>query len=169
MSRKIYKEQEYPVNMLMDAYGAENYPANYTEEGLTAALDGMPEKYRSAVLRRYKERQSLGEIADAIGKTSNWARTLILKGLRYLRHPLRLRQLTGETATYAPGEKIPIWELDLNDHCMFCLQRKGITTVNELLNTPKEELLSIRNMGKKTYEEIMDRVQAFGYGAGQPQ
>lgn len=169
MNKFTYREHEYPVNMLMDAYGADCYPTNYTNEGLETALEGMPEKYRSAVLRRYKEKQSLGEIADAIGKTSSWAKTLILKGLRYLRHPLRLRQLTGETVTYGPGETIPIGELDLNNRCMFRLQMKGITSVNELLITPKDELLSIRNMGKKTYEEIMDRVKALGYGAGQPQ
>ena len=169
MSKFTYKEHEYPINMLMDAYGADCYPTNYTNEGLETALESMPVKYRSAVLRRYKEKQSLGEIAVAIGKTSNWAKTLILKGLRYLRHPLRLRQLTGETVTYGPGETIPIWELDLNNRCMFRLQMKGITSVNELLTTPKDELLSIRNMGEKTYEEIMDRVKALGYGVGQPQ
>lgn len=48
-----------------------------------------------------------------------------------------------------------IKNLPLSVRARNCLMRSGITSLNELLTLSKEDLMSIRNMGKKTFNEIL--------------
>ena len=57
----------------------------------------------------------------------------------------------------------PIHELELSIRSENCLLRGGIHTMGELLQRSREELLKIRNLGKKSLNEIEDRLQALGY------
>ena len=57
----------------------------------------------------------------------------------------------------------PIHELELSIRSENCLLRGGIHTVGELLQRSREELLKIRNLGKKSLNEIEDRLQVLGY------
>ena len=47
-----------------------------------------------------------------------------------------------------------IEELDLSVRPSNCLKRSGINTVEELVNTPEDELMKVRNLGKKSLQEI---------------
>ena len=44
-----------------------------------------------------------------------------------------------------------------------CLEERGIFTVRDLLNTTREELLSISNFGEKTLEEVYKALEAIGF------
>ena len=44
-----------------------------------------------------------------------------------------------------------------------CLEEKGIYTVEDLLNSTREELLSISNFGEKTLEEVYKALERFGF------
>ena len=57
----------------------------------------------------------------------------------------------------------PIHELELSIRSENCLLRGGIHTVGELLQRSRDELLKIRNLGKKSLTEIEDRLQSLGY------
>ena len=57
----------------------------------------------------------------------------------------------------------PIHELELSIRSENCLLRGGVHTVGELLQKSREELLKIRNLGKKSLNEIEDRLQTLGY------
>lgn len=57
----------------------------------------------------------------------------------------------------------PIHELELSIRSENCLLRGGIQTVGELLQRSREELLKIRNLGKKSLNEIEDRLKTLGY------
>jgi DNA-directed RNA polymerase subunit alpha len=45
-----------------------------------------------------------------------------------------------------------------------CLEERGIFTVRDLLNTSRNELLSIANFGEKTLEEVFKALEAIGFG-----
>ncbi len=57
---------------------------------------------------------------------------------------------------------MPIEELDLPQRAFNSLKRHGITKVGQLLQTPDEELLRMRNFGKKSLDEIKERLAARG-------
>ena len=57
----------------------------------------------------------------------------------------------------------PIHELELSIRSENCLLRGGIHTGGELLQRSRDELLKIRNLGKKSLTEIEERLQSLGY------
>ena len=54
--------------------------------------------------------------------------------------------------------------LDLSARAGHCLQRARIATISQLCAMTEEELYRIRNMGKKTVEEVKDKLSKIGYG-----
>lgn len=53
-------------------------------------------------------------------------------------------------------------DLDLSVRSYNCLKRNGLKTVQELCNMKESELMTVRNLGKKSYKEILDKLAAFG-------
>ncbi len=52
-----------------------------------------------------------------------------------------------------------IEEMDLSVRSSNCLKRAGINTVEELTDKTEEELMKVRNLGKKSLEEIKNRLE----------
>lgn len=44
-----------------------------------------------------------------------------------------------------------------------CLEERGIFTVRDLLNTTRQELLSINNFGEKTLDEVYRALEKIGF------
>lgn len=57
---------------------------------------------------------------------------------------------------------MPIEDLDLPQRAFNSLKRHGITKVGQLLQTPDEELLRMRNFGRKSLDEIKERLATRG-------
>src|SRR5437763_8186100 len=57
---------------------------------------------------------------------------------------------------------MPIEDLDLPQRAFNSLKRHGITKVGQLLQTPDDELLRMRNFGRKSLDEIKERLAARG-------
>ncbi len=53
-------------------------------------------------------------------------------------------------------------ELDLGVRSNNCLRRAGINTVEELLQKTEEDMMKIRNLGRKSLEEIIKKLNEFG-------
>jgi DNA-directed RNA polymerase subunit alpha len=65
----------------------------------------------------------------------------------------------------------PIENLDLSVRVFNSLKRTGITTIGEVLDMLEkgpEAMLSIRNFGEKSLEELQERLREKGYLAGEP-
>lgn len=60
-----------------------------------------------------------------------------------------------------PEEKynMPLQQLNLSVRTMNCLRRAGITTVGELIGKNEKELLSLRNFGQKSKNEIVEALK----------
>jgi DNA-directed RNA polymerase subunit alpha len=52
----------------------------------------------------------------------------------------------------------PIEELDLSVRAYNCLKRSNITKVGQVLQMTEEELLAVRHFGKKSLDELIDRL-----------
>ena len=57
---------------------------------------------------------------------------------------------------------IGIEELDLSVRAYNCLKRASINSLEELLQKSEHDLLNIKNFGKKSSDEVIERLAAFG-------
>lgn len=55
-----------------------------------------------------------------------------------------------------------IEELDLSVRSNNCLKRAGITTVMELTQKSEDEMMKVRNLGKKSLKEVKEKLAAIG-------
>ena len=62
-----------------------------------------------------------------------------------------------------------IEELDLSVRSSNCLKRAGLDTVEELVNTTEEDLMQIRNLGKKSLQEIKAKLAELDLTLKQPE
>lgn len=58
--------------------------------------------------------------------------------------------------------EMPIEELDLSVRSFNCLKRAGINTVGELVNKTDEDMMKVRNLGKKSLEEVKEKLASLG-------
>ena len=66
-----------------------------------------------------------------------------------------------------PKDKIlemTIEELDLSVRSYNCLKRAGINTVEELTQKTEEDMIKVRNLGRKSLEEVEQKLGALGMG-----
>ena len=59
-------------------------------------------------------------------------------------------------------ENITIEELDLSVRSYNCLKRASIQTVLELTERTEEDMMKVKNLGKKSLKEIKEKLAAIG-------
>ena len=69
-----------------------------------------------------------------------------------------------EKATDRPDAKLSmtIDELDLSVRSYNCLKRANINTVADLINKTGEDMMKVRNMGKKSLDEVQKKLEMMG-------
>jgi DNA-directed RNA polymerase subunit alpha len=58
--------------------------------------------------------------------------------------------------------EMPIEEMELSVRSYNCLKRAGINTVEELTQRTVEEMMKVRNLGKKSLEEVENKLSELG-------
>lgn len=56
----------------------------------------------------------------------------------------------------------PIEEMELSVRSYNCLKRAGINTVGDLAKKSKNEMMKVRNMGAKSMEEVINKLESYG-------
>lgn len=59
--------------------------------------------------------------------------------------------------------EMTIEELDLSVRSFNCLKRAGINTVEDLISKSEEEMMKVRNLGKKSFDEVKEKLQSLGF------
>ena len=59
--------------------------------------------------------------------------------------------------------EMTIEELDLSVRSFNCLKRAGINTVEDLVNKSEDEMMKVRNLGRKSLEEVIAKLQSLGF------
>ena len=60
--------------------------------------------------------------------------------------------------------EMTIEELDLSVRSFNCLKRAGINTVEDLINKSEDDMMKVRNLGRKSLEEVMHKLHSLGFG-----
>ena len=63
--------------------------------------------------------------------------------------------------------EMTIEELDLSVRSFNCLKRAGINTVEDLISKTEEDMMKVRNLGKKSLEEVINKLHSLGYELSQ--
>ncbi len=67
-----------------------------------------------------------------------------------------------QTADKSKVLEMTIEELDLSVRSFNCLKRAGINTVEDLANKTQEDMIKVRNLGKKSLEEVIAKLKFLG-------
>lgn len=59
--------------------------------------------------------------------------------------------------------EMTIEELDLSVRSFNCLKRAGINTVEDLINRSEDDMMKVRNLGRKSLEEVVEKLNALGF------
>ncbi len=59
--------------------------------------------------------------------------------------------------------EMTIEELDLSVRAFNCLKRAGVNTVQDLVYKSPEEMMKVRNLGKKSLEEVIAKLNSLGF------
>ena len=58
--------------------------------------------------------------------------------------------------------EMTIEELDLSVRSFNCLKRAGINTVEDLIGKSEEDMMKVRNLGRKSLEEVINKLNGLG-------
>ena len=83
---------------------------------------------------------------------------------------------TGTGATFGVTEDpdraramaMPIEDLDLSVRPYNCLKRAGIHTVGDLIKKTEDEVVAVKNFGRKSLDEVKEKLAAHGLSLRQP-
>lgn len=116
-------------------------------------------------------------IAESVGLSPFGALSKRDRALRKMRHHSnygRLPRIFGLVPREDPFKRhtppivkkdpaTSVDKLELSVRAVSCLKRAGITTLREILKLSPDELMSVRNLGKKATEEVVEQVHKAGY------
>lgn len=98
--------------------------------------------------------------ADAVSDSAE----IIMEQFKLFAHmgqpplPVVERGLGAGVALTPEKYNMPIEDLNLSMRAYNCLRRSGLMTVGQVLENSEEELLSLRNFGRKSYDELKDKL-----------
>jgi DNA-directed RNA polymerase subunit alpha len=75
----------------------------------------------------------------------------------------------GEETVKKIQLEMTIEELDLSVRSFNCLKRADINTVGDLTNRTQDEMIKVRNLGKKSLEEVILKLQSLNLAFRKPE
>lgn len=122
---------------------------------------GQNESYDKLVLNVWTNGSIRPEEAIALGSQ------ILIEHFKILTN---LSDITGMTGMMIEKEEDPkikalettIEDLDFSVRAYNCLKRANIATLQDLLNMSEDEITKIRNLGKKSLKEVLDKVKELG-------
>ena len=58
--------------------------------------------------------------------------------------------------------EMPIEDLELSVRSYNCLKRAGIHTVADIVNKTEQDMIKVRNLGKKSLDEVTNKLHSLG-------
>ncbi|NCA93103.1 sigma-70 family RNA polymerase sigma factor [bacterium] len=161
------------------------YVSNIYIPGVYEVLRELSDRENRILWLRYSQNKTLEEVAKELNVTRERIRQIESKCLRRLRQPkyiakvlaiseskhkaiLNAKMATVEKEMTKRNGSLPksrcetsIEELDLSVRPYNCLRRAGISTIEQLQQVPEEKLLRLRNLGRKSTEEIQSKLKEY--------
>lgn len=154
--------------------------------GICEALNSLSDREKEIIILRFRDDLTLEKIGNHFGINRERVRQIIAKALRKLRHPTRSKLMIAVSkADYADIEKslgyaeasinklqadeptrhvleLPIESLNLSVRAYNCLARAGFNYVADLSVRTMSDLMKVRNLGRKSLEEILQKLEDIG-------
>ena len=95
------------------------------------------------------------------------ASRIIIEHLNILTDLNEIADITGIMAEKEEDPKVKALETSIDDmefsvRAYNCLKRSGINTMQDLVNRKESDMMKIRNLGKKSLKEVLDKVKSLG-------
>jgi len=95
------------------------------------------------------------------------ASRILIEHLNILTDLNEIADVTGIMAEKEEDPKVKALETSIDDmefsvRAYNCLKRSGINTMQDLVNRKESDMMKIRNLGKKSLKEVLDKVKAMG-------
>ena len=95
------------------------------------------------------------------------ASRILIEHLDILTKLNEIADITGIMAEKEEDPKVKALETSIDDmefsvRAYNCLKRSGINTMQDLVNRKESDMMKIRNLGKKSLKEVLDKVKAMG-------
>jgi DNA-directed RNA polymerase subunit alpha len=145
-----------PVDAIYSPVRRVNYRVEHTRVGQVTNFDRLVlEVWTDGTITATDAVSQASELlADQFGTFSRLGRpqpTVVGRGL-------------GSGAALAPDRyNTPIEDLNLSVRAYNCLKRSGLMTVGAVLEKSEDELLALRNFGRKSYDELRDKLISMGF------
>lgn len=152
-------------------------PATFTVGAAEKAMHGFSDRGRMVLFYRHRDGMTYAAIGKIFGVSAERVRQIYQKSLRRLRHPSRAVFFKyGED--YTPPTKkaegsdgalqglelsAPIEYLELPLRAYFCLKRRGVDCIGDIVKLTRQELLKTRNLGVKSAESVERALAEHGF------
>lgn len=185
-NRKKFLKEEYPYNLIStiidESVWELNLPTEMTEDhlaGLEYAISQLDEREQTIIRMRFEERQTYAQIGEHLGISLNRVSQVARKALRKLYHPKNLKYykygFEGHKVRQAEFEEAErkraytdkvmettIYDLDFSVRTFNNLIRAKCEKVSDLIALSEEDILNLKNMGKKQFAEVALKLKALG-------
>ena len=126
-----------------------------------SARVGQDESYDKLVLNVWTNGSIRPEEAIAL------ASRILIEHFDILTHLSNIADVTGLMIEKTEDPKVKalettIEDLDFSVRAYNCLKRAGIHTLQDLVNKSEHDMMKIRNLGKKSLKEVLDKVRDLG-------
>lgn len=122
---------------------------------------GQDETYDKLVMEITTDGSMTPEEAMALGAKILIEHFTIISDLNSISNIANIMQ-EKKIDTMTKTLETPIEEVEFSVRAYNCLKRAGIHTVQDLVNKKEVEVTKIRNLGKKSLKEVLDKVEELG-------
>lgn len=186
MRTKEKNDKAYPYNLLEEIFANKEYELTELSEdmadGLTYAISALGERRKTIVQMYYAEGKRVREIAEFFGVSTSAIHTMKRNAVMRLRRSNAMCYITYGKKGFEEREQrmrlekkvhrnsehfqevmgVRFDELDLSVRSFNCLRRAGFVTIGDIVNLMEDEIIQIKNMGWKQYDEIGRKLLARG-------
>lgn len=157
-NKLIYGENAKQNTIFIDSLFAPIERINYEVE---SARVGQDNNYDKLILEVWTNGSITPEESVAL------ASRILIEHFEILADLNEIADETGLMSSKAedPNQKAletSIDDLDLSVRAYNCLKRAGILTLHDLVDKSENEMMKIRNLGKKSLKEVIDKVKSMG-------
>ncbi len=136
-------------------------PIERTNYEYETARVGQSENYDKLIIYVWTNGSISPEEAVAL------ASRILIEHFEVLTRINEISDMTGllvdkESDPIAKTLETPVEELDLSVRAYNCLKRAGLHTLQDLTNMSENEMIKIRNLGKKSLKEVIDKIKEMG-------
>ena len=133
-------------------------PIERVAYGVEDARVGQSENYDKLIIDVWTNSSIKPEEAIAL------ASRILIEHLEIVANVNNIANVTGLMKEKEEDPKVkaletPIEELDFSVRAYNCLKRAGVHTLQDLVNKSDAEVMKIRNLGKKSLKEVLDKVK----------